>query len=64
MDCPYTNVFAHGEPSQLLKASREVRLAALRVMPTFIEAFKEKISTHVGEIEAATGHIFWGDEGQ
>ena len=58
MDCPYTKVFTDGEPTALLKASRDTRLVALRLMPQFLEAFKEKVKQHVAEIEAATGELF------
>ena len=58
LDCPYSNAFTDGEPTALLKASRETRLAALRLMPPFVGAFTEKVKQHVAEIEAATGELF------
>lgn len=59
MDCPFANVFVEGELTPLLKASRELRLNALRVMPDFIAALKEKVVQRVGEIEVATGNLFF-----
>jgi hypothetical protein len=56
---PFTNVYAAGEPQALLRASRELRLAALRTMPEFLEAFRETIAQTVGQIEAATGKLAW-----
>jgi hypothetical protein len=55
---PFTSVFVENEPSALVKAPRELRLAALRVIPKFIEEFKDKVADHVAEIEAATGKLF------
>ena len=53
MGCLFTNVFADGEPTPLLKASRELRLTALRIMPELITALKDKVTQQIGEIEGA-----------
>ena len=54
----FRNVFVDGDPSPLLNASRELRLAALRILPDFLAAFTARIDETVGEIEAATGELF------
>ncbi len=59
MDCPYTNVLVDDDPAALLKTARETRLAAVRVLPEFVEKFTEMVTQTVGELEAATGDLFY-----
>jgi hypothetical protein len=37
MDCPYTNTLADGADVSLLKSSRDLRIAAAKVLPDFLE---------------------------
>jgi hypothetical protein len=55
--CPFTNVFVIAEPEPLLKASRELRLKALQVVPEFLTALNEYVESNVGAIRAATGRV-------
>ncbi|HWB15889.1 MAG TPA: hypothetical protein VG538_05730 [Vicinamibacterales bacterium] len=62
MDCPWANTFADGDPMSLLKAPRETRLAAVRIIDEFIAAFTAMVNQTVGELEAASGEIFFGKQ--
>jgi hypothetical protein len=57
MSCPFTNVFVITEPESLLKASRDLRLKALQIMPEFLTALNEHIESNVDAIRAATGKV-------
>jgi hypothetical protein len=57
MDCPYENQYLEAPPAPLLKASRALRLAALRAMPGFLAELNEHIGTTVRELEDAAGKL-------
>jgi hypothetical protein len=61
MDCPYANSFEVGDPVSLQKSPRETRLAAVRILPEFLTSFTEMIGRTVGELEAGSGQIFFGN---
>lgn len=43
MDCPYTNEYVDKEPEPLLDAPREIRLAALKYLPDFLDGYNNLV---------------------
>ena len=54
MNCPFENQYADGPSTPLLKQSRELRIAALRVMPEFLVQLDDHIDSTIRELEEAT----------
>ena len=51
--CPYQNEYADGDPVRLLRSSRQLRVAALEVLPDLIELLTEEAERYTHTIKDA-----------
>jgi hypothetical protein len=55
--CPYQEEYADGEPMRLLKASRQIRIRALELLPELVEQLTLEASRCAEMISNATKHL-------
>jgi hypothetical protein len=57
MGCPYTEVYAAGDPTPLSRATRALRIEAVRRMPDFLQGLTNYVSGAVADIENAVQRL-------